>query len=39
VIWIVCLVQAFSNNGARFQIPLVGSFVTPYAEQLAASVN
>jgi uncharacterized membrane protein len=39
VMWIVCLVQAYSNNGARFQIPLVGSFVTPYAEQLAASVN
>src|SRR5438045_4660246 len=24
VMWIVCLVQSFSNNGARFEIPLVG---------------
>jgi uncharacterized membrane protein len=39
VIWIVCLVQSFSNNGARFPIPLVGGVVTPYAEQLASSVN
>jgi len=39
IMWIVCLVQAFSNNGARFQIPIVGGFITPYAEQLAAAVN
>jgi uncharacterized membrane protein len=39
IMWIVCLVQAASNNGARFQIPLVGGFVTPYAEQLANAVN
>jgi uncharacterized membrane protein len=39
IMWIVCLIQAASNNGARFQIPLVGGFVTPYAEQLANAVN
>jgi len=39
IMWIVCLVQAASNNGARFQIPIVGSFITPYAEQLASAVN
>ena len=39
IMWIVCLIQANSNNGARFQIPIVGSFVTPYAEQLANAVN
>ncbi len=38
VVWIICLVQAASNNGARFQIPLVGSLVTPYAEQIANAV-
>jgi uncharacterized membrane protein len=39
IMWIVCLIQANSNNGARFQIPIVGSFVAPYAEQLANAVN
>jgi uncharacterized membrane protein len=39
IMWIVCLVQAASNNGARFQIPIVGGFVSQYAEQLAAAVN
>jgi uncharacterized membrane protein len=38
VVWIMCLVQAANGNGARFQIPLVGSLVTPYAEQLANAV-
>ncbi len=39
VVWIMCLVRAASGNGARFQIPLVGSFVTPYAEQIANAVS
>jgi uncharacterized membrane protein len=39
IMWIVCLLQANSNNGARFQIPIVGSFVAPYAEQLANAVG
>jgi uncharacterized membrane protein len=39
IMWIVCLIQANSNNGARFQIPVVGSFVAPYAEQLANAVQ
>lgn len=39
VVWIMCLVQAANGNGARFQIPLVGSLVTPYAEQLANAVQ
>jgi uncharacterized membrane protein len=38
VVWIMCLVRAAGGNGARFQIPLVGSFVTPYAEQIANAV-
>ncbi len=38
VIWIICLVRASSSGGDRFEIPLVGGVVTPYAEQLANSV-
>ena len=39
VFWIYCLWKAWTSGGARFQIPFVGGVVTPYAEQLAASVN
>jgi uncharacterized membrane protein len=39
VIWIICLYRAWSGAGARFQIPLVGGIVTPYAEQIANSVT
>jgi uncharacterized membrane protein len=39
VVWIMCLVRASSGGGARFQIPLVGHLVAPYAEQIAAAVN
>jgi len=39
IMWIVCLYKAWSGGGARFEIPLVGGVVTPYAEQIANSVN
>jgi uncharacterized membrane protein len=39
VMWIVCLYKAWSGGGARFPIPIVGGFVTPYAEQIANSVT
>ena len=39
VIWIICMVKAWSGGGARFPIPIVGGVVTPYAEQLANSVT
>jgi uncharacterized membrane protein len=39
VVWVICLVRAASGGGARFEIPVVGSFVTPYAEQIANAVN
>ena len=39
IMWIVCLYKAWSGGGARFDIPIVGSFVRPYAEQIANSVN
>ncbi|HEY8812931.1 MAG TPA: DUF4870 domain-containing protein [Candidatus Dormibacteraeota bacterium] len=38
VIWFFCLYKAWTGDGARFAIPLVGGVVTPYAEQLAARV-
>lgn len=39
IMWIYCLSKAWSGGGARFQIPLVGGVVTPYAEQIANSVG
>ena len=39
VMWIVCLLKANGGGGARFQIPLVGGFLTPYAEQIANAVG
>ena len=39
VIWIICMAKAWSGGGARFPIPLIGGVITPYAEQLANSVN
>jgi len=37
--WLYCLYKAWTGNGARFELPLVGGVVTPYAEQLANSIN
>lgn len=37
--WIYCLVKSWQDKGARFEIPIIGGFVTPYAEQLAASAG
>jgi uncharacterized membrane protein len=39
VIWVIALIKAFQGNGERFQLPLVGGVVTPYAEQLANAVT
>jgi uncharacterized membrane protein len=39
VIWIVCLCRAWIDRGERFELPLVGGLVKPYAERLAASVS
>jgi uncharacterized membrane protein len=38
VVWIIVLMRANSGGGQRFQIPIVGGFITPYAEQLANAV-
>jgi uncharacterized membrane protein len=39
VIWIICLIRANQGGGARFEIPLVGGVITPYAEQLSNAVT
>src|SRR5919201_5113106 len=39
VIWVIALIKAFQGDGERFQLPLVGGVVTPYAEQLANAVT
>lgn len=36
--WVFCLVRANSYGGARFQLPIVGDWITPYVEQLANAV-
>jgi uncharacterized membrane protein len=39
IVWVMCLIRANSGGGARFEIPLVGGVITPYAEQLANTVS
>ena len=38
VAWIYCLVKAWLGGGARFEIPVIGSTITTYAEKIAAAV-
>ena len=39
VVWVMAMYKAWTSGGARFELPIVGSFVAPYAEQLAAGVK
>jgi uncharacterized membrane protein len=39
VVWIIALIRANNQDGARFQLPLVGAPVAEYAEKLAATVD
>jgi uncharacterized membrane protein len=39
IVWVIALVRANSMGGQRFLLPLVGSFIAPYAEQLANAVS
>jgi|SRR5919201_6029282 uncharacterized membrane protein len=39
VYWVIFLVKGFQSNGQRFEVPLLGGVITPYAEQLANSVQ
>ena len=36
--WIICLYKAWTGNGARFEVPVFGSFIRPYVEQLMGAV-
>ena len=39
VVWIMAMVQANRTGGVRAELPLVGKFIAPYADRLAASVK
>ena len=39
VAWIYCLYLAWQGRGSRFDVLLVGDYVTPYAERLAEAVG
>jgi uncharacterized membrane protein len=39
VVWIMAMLQANNTGGVRAELPLVGKFVAPYADQLANSVK
>ncbi|MGK8510116.1 DUF4870 domain-containing protein [Nocardia asiatica] len=39
VVWIMAMVQANNTGGVRAELPLVGKFTAPYADQLANSVK
>ncbi|MGV9409960.1 DUF4870 domain-containing protein [Nocardia sp. NPDC003693] len=38
-VWIMAMLQANRVGGVRAELPLVGKFVAPYADQLANSVK
>ncbi|MFE3190710.1 DUF4870 domain-containing protein [Nocardia sp. NPDC059240] len=39
VVWIMAMIQANNTGGVRAELPLVGKYVAPYADRLAASIN
>jgi uncharacterized membrane protein len=39
IVWLMAMYKAWTTGGSRFELPIVGSFVAPYAEQLAAAVK
>jgi uncharacterized membrane protein len=39
VVWVMAMYKAWTGGGARFDLPIVGSFVAPYAQQLADGVK
>lgn len=39
VIWIMSMVQANNTGGIRAEMPVVGKFIAPYADQLANAVK
>lgn len=39
ILWLYSLYKAWTGNGARFEMPVVGGMARPYTEQLMNSVN
>lgn len=39
VVWVMAMVQANKCGGARAELPVVGRFIAPFADQLAGSVK
>ncbi|MFD6105239.1 DUF4870 domain-containing protein [Nocardia salmonicida] len=39
VVWIMAMVRANNSGGGRVELPIVGKFTAPYADQLAGSVK
>jgi uncharacterized membrane protein len=39
IFWVVFLIQSLQGNGERIQAPVIGSMISPYVDQLAASVK
>jgi len=39
VIWIMSMIQANNTGGVRAEMPVVGKFIAPYADQLANAVK
>ncbi|MFF0501493.1 DUF4870 domain-containing protein [Nocardia aobensis] len=39
VVWIMAMVQANNTGGVRAALPIVGKFITPYADRLASSIR
>ncbi|HEX6547762.1 MAG TPA: DUF4870 domain-containing protein [Candidatus Dormibacteraeota bacterium] len=39
VLWIVCLVKAWTGGGQRFEVPFIGGVTRPYVEQVMGMVS
>ncbi|WP_243749922.1 DUF4870 domain-containing protein [Nocardia ignorata] len=39
VVWIMAMVGANNKGGVRAELPIVGKFTAPYADQLAGSIK
>jgi uncharacterized membrane protein len=37
IAWIYCMYKAWTGNGARFEVPVLGSLIAPYVEQVAGA--
>lgn len=35
--WVYCMYKAWTGNGARFEVPILGGLIAPYVEQVAGA--